>query len=258
MTENLIFIIIIIKQKMNYNIFVLIKAVIDDVRIDQKTGEPSVAGSKYKMDDISRNAVEEAVRIKEKHGGKSTGIIFGDDYASLVIKEALAMGLDEGIMIKGYRENDPRVTAQVISKKLHETAWDIVLMGYSSADSYTAQLPARIARLLDRPLMGNAIKLELNERNARATLELEDFNALVESELPLIVSVAQEINVPRIPTLLQIMAASRKPLKVESPTITYPDDYKVMNNIAPRSVRKRIIYEDIAKGIDEISKVLKS
>ncbi|MCL4343598.1 MAG: electron transfer flavoprotein subunit beta/FixA family protein [Thaumarchaeota archaeon] len=242
---------------MSYNTFVLIKAVVDDVRIDPKTGEPSVAGAKYKMDDISRNAVEEAVRIKEKHGGKASGIIFGDDYAGIVIKEALAMGLDEGFMIKGYRENDPRITAQIISKKLQETTWDLILMGYSSADSYTAQLPPRIARLLNRPLMGNAIKLELNERKARATLELEEFNALVEGELPVVVSVAQEINVPRIPTLLQIMAASRKPLKVETPSINYPDDYKVVSNIAPQSARKRIVYEDIAKGVEEISRVLK-
>ncbi len=243
---------------MNYSIFVLVKAVADDVRIDPKTREPSVAGSKYKMDDISRNAVEEAVKIKEKHGGKAVGIIFGDDYASLVIKEALAMGLDEGVMIKGYRENDPRITAQVISKKLQEGPWDLVLMGYSSADSYTAQLPARIARLVNRPLMGNAVKLELNERKARATLELEDFNAMVEGELPLVISVAQEINVPRIPTLLQIMAASRKPLRVETPAINYLDDSKVVSNVAPQSARKKVIYEDIEKGIDEVSKVLKT
>jgi len=243
---------------MNYNTFVLIKAVVDDVRIDPKTREPSLAGVKYKMDDISRNAVEEAVRIKEKNGGKSVGIIFGDDYASLVIKEAMAMGLDEGVIIKGYRGSDPRVTAQIISKKLSEFKWDLVLMGYSSADSYTAQLPPRLARILGRPLLGNAMKLELSEQKARATLELEDFNAVVEGELPLIVSVAQEINTPRIPTLLQIMAASRKPLKIESADVSYPEDSTVISNLAPESSRKRVIFEDVAKGVDEISKVLKS
>lgn len=243
---------------MNYNTFVLIKAVVDDVRIDPKTREPSLAGAKYKMDDISRNAVEEAARIKEKNGGKSVGIIFGDDYASLVIKEALAMGLDEGIIIKGYRGNDPRVTAQIISKKLAEVKWDLVLMGYSSADSYTAQLPSRLARIMGRPLLGNAIKLELSELKARATLELDDLNAVVEGELPLIVSVAQEINAPRIPTLLQIMAASRKPLKIESADLKYPEDYTIISNLAPESSRKRILFEDVTKGVNEISKVLKS
>ncbi len=243
---------------MNYNTFVLIKAVVDDLRIDPKTREPSLAGAKYKMDDISRNAVEEAVRIKEKNGGKSIGIIFGDDYASLVIKEALAMGLDEGVIIKGYRKNDSRVTAQIISKKLAEVKWDLVLMGYSSADSYTAQLAPRLARIMGRPLLGNAMKLELAERKARATLELEDFNAVVEGELPLIVSVAQEINAPRIPTLLQIMAASRKPLKIESVDTKYPEDYTIISNLAPESSRKRIVFEDVAKGVNEISKILKS
>jgi electron transfer flavoprotein beta subunit len=243
---------------MGYSIFVLVKSVIDDVRIDQRTREPSIVGAKHRMDDISRNAVEEAVRIKEKHGGRSVGITFGDDNASLIMKEALAMGLDEGVIIRGYRESDPRITSQVISKKLSESKWDLVIMGYSSADSYTAQLPPRLARILNRPLLGNTIRLELNAGIARATLDIEDFNAIVEGELPLVVSVAQEINTPRIPTLLQIMAAARKPLKVETAETKYPADFSVISDLAPESARKRAVFEDTTRGVDEISKVLKS
>jgi electron transfer flavoprotein beta subunit len=59
---------------LQYNTVVLIKAIYEDVKVDPKTLEPSTAGVKFKMEDISRNAVEEAVRIKEKHGGKSLRI----------------------------------------------------------------------------------------------------------------------------------------------------------------------------------------
>jgi electron transfer flavoprotein beta subunit len=54
------------------------------------------------------------------------------------------------------------------------------------------------------------------------------------------------------------MAASRKPLKIESADVKYPEDSAIISNLAPESSRKRILFEDVAKGVNEISKVLKS
>lgn len=210
------------------------------------------------MEDISRNAVEEAVRIKEKYGGKAIGLMFGNEQNALIMREALAMGLDEGIIIKGYTINDPIYTSRVIYEKLKDTKWDIIIMGYSSADAYTAQLAPRLSFLFNVPLVGNAVKLEFNEKNVVATKSLDEFLVRIESELPAVISVAQEINTPRIPPLLQIMAASRKPLKIEEAPLSKETYYKVIEHKAYVSSRKKIIFEDINKGVDEISKVLKS
>ncbi|MFP3225084.1 MAG: electron transfer flavoprotein subunit beta/FixA family protein [Nitrososphaeria archaeon] len=243
---------------MQYNMVVLIKAIYEDVKVDPKTLEPSTAGVKFKMEDISRNAVEEAVRIKEKHGGKALGLMFGNEQQSLIMREALAMGLDEGIIIKGYSFNDPVYTSQVLYEKLKGLQWDLVIMGYSSADSYTAQLAPRLSSMLNVPLIGNAVKLEFNEKKVVATKSLDEYMIKVESDLPAVVSVAQEINTPRIPPLLQIMAASKKPLKLEEAPPAKGTYYKVIEHKAYVSSRKKIIFEDVNKGVEEIYKVLKS
>ncbi|MFP3130500.1 MAG: electron transfer flavoprotein subunit beta/FixA family protein [Nitrososphaeria archaeon] len=243
---------------MQYKIFVLIKAIYEDVKVDPKTLEPSTAGVKFKMEDISRNAVEEAVRIKEKHGGKALGLMFGNEQQSLIMREALAMGLDEGVIIKGYSLNDPVYTSQVLYEKLKGSQWDLVIMGYSSADAYTAQLAPRLSLMLNVPLIGNAIKLEFNEKKVVATKSLDDYMIKVESDLPAVISVAQEINTPRIPPLLQIMAASKKPLKLEEAPPSQGTYYKVIEHKAYVSSRKKIIFEDVNKGVEEIYKVLKS
>jgi len=243
---------------LQYKIFVLIKAIYEDVKVDPKTLEPSTAGVKFKMEDISRNAVEEAVRIKEKHGGKALGLMFGNEQQSLIMREALAMGLDEGVIIKGYSLNDPVYTSQVLYEKLKGLQWDLVIMGYSSADSYTAQLAPRLSSMLNVPLIGNAVKLEFNEKKVVATKSLDEYMIKVESDLPAVVSVAQEINTPRIPPLLQIMAASKKPLKLEEAPPAKGTYYKVIEHKAYVSSRKKIIFEDVNKGVEEIYKVLKS
>ncbi|MFP3133183.1 MAG: electron transfer flavoprotein subunit beta/FixA family protein [Nitrososphaeria archaeon] len=243
---------------MQYNTVVLIKAIYEDVKVDPKTLEPSTAGVKFKMEDISRNAVEEAVRIKEKHGGKALGLMFGNEQQSLIMREALAMGLDEGIIIKGYSFNDPVYTSQVLYEKLKGLQWDLVIMGYSSADSYTAQLAPRLSSMLNVPLIGNVVKLEFNEKKVVATKSLDEYMIKVESDLPAVVSVAQEINTPRIPPLLQIMAASKKPLKLEEAPPAKGTYYKVIEHKAYVSSRKKIIFEDVNKGVEEIYKVLKS
>jgi len=243
---------------LQYNTVVLIKAIYEDVKVDPKTLEPITAGVKFKMEDISRNAVEEAVRIKEKHGGKALGLMFGNEQQSLIMREALAMGLDEGIIIKGYSSNDPVYTSQVLYEKLKGLQWDLVIMGYSSADSYTAQLAPRLSSMLNVPLIGNVVKLELNEKKVVATKSLDEYMIKVESDLPAVVSVAQEINTPRIPPLLQIMAASKKPLKLEDAPPAKGTYYKVIEHKAYASSRKKIIFEDVNKGVEEIYKVLKS
>ncbi len=241
---------------MPYNIAVLIKAVYEDVKINPETLEPSTAGVKFKMDDISRNAVEEAVRIKEKHGGKATGIMFGRDDQVLVMREALAMGLDEGVLIKGYSYSDPELTARILYEKV-KTGYDVVLLGYSSADSYTAQIPPRLAALMGVPLIGNAVQLSFDGRKVIAVKSLDERSVKVESELPAVISVAQEINTPRIPPLIQIMAASRKPLKMESANVPAETYYRIIEHKAPPSSRKKIIFEDVNKGVEEILKILK-
>ncbi|MGC8598863.1 MAG: electron transfer flavoprotein subunit beta/FixA family protein [Thermoplasmata archaeon] len=243
-----------------YNIIVCFKQIldIDQMKIDEKTQEPITKNLPYRLEDLSKNAIEEAVRIKEKHGGKVIGITFGGEQATLAMKEALAMGVDEGIILKGYKENNPELTSEVLAKKISTLKYDIVIMGNASADSYTGLVPGKVARKLNIPILGNAIKLELQENVARITRSMEDVNYIVESKLPALITVEQEINEPRLPPLIQIMAAGRKPMKVEEIQVNVQSSKRVIYNKAPKSDRKRIIFEDIDKGVEEVTKFLRS
>ncbi|MGC8663367.1 MAG: electron transfer flavoprotein subunit beta/FixA family protein [Thermoplasmata archaeon] len=242
-----------------YNIIVCFKQIldIDQMKVDENTQEPILKNLPYRLEDLSKNAIEEAVRIKEKHGGKVLGITFGGDQATLGMKEVLAMGVDEGIIIKGYKENNPEITSEVLAKKISSLQYDIIIMGNESADSYTGLVPGKVAKKLSLPLLGNAIKLEMAERKVRITRTGEDKNFVLESNLPALVSVEQEINEPRLPPLIQIMAAGRKPMKIEEIPVSAKATKKVIWNKAPKSDRKRLVFEDVDKGVAEVAKVLK-
>ena len=107
------------------------------------------------------------------------------------------------------------------------------------------------------PLIGNAVQLSFDGRKVIAVKSLDERSVKVESELPAVISVAQEINTPRIPPLIQIMAASRKPLKMESANVPAETYYRIIEHKAPPSSRKKIIFEDVNKGVEEILKILK-
>ena len=86
---------------MPYDIVVLIKQIpdLELIKVNQETGEPITDGVPFKFENLSKNSVEAAVRIKEKNGGKITAVLFGNEKGTQVMKEAYAMGVDEGVLI---------------------------------------------------------------------------------------------------------------------------------------------------------------
>lgn len=244
---------------MPYNVAVLIKQIqdIDQMKTDQNTGEPMIQNLPLRIENLSKNAIEAAVQIKEKHGGKVTGFVFGSEKSNAAMKEAYAMGVDEGYVITGYRQSSPSLTARVLAEKLRSTDHDIVILGNQSADTYTGMLPGMLSALLSEPLIGNAISIEPDDGSVKVTRVLEDHNVVLSSGLPAIISVAQEINEPRLPPVLQIMAAGRKPINSEQASIDDSSEVKLLSDRAPKSDRKREVYEDASKGIPEIVKVIR-
>lgn len=244
---------------MPYNVIVLIKQIldIDQMKTDPSTGEPITQNIPLRIENLSKNAIEAAVRIKEKFGGKVTGIIFGTEQSNAAMKEAYAMGVDDGFVIKGYRGNNPTLTARVLAEKIKSLEYDMILLGNQSANTYTGLLPGKMSAILGLPLLGNAVSIEPKDGEVNVTRVLEDHNAVLGGKLPAIISVAQEINEPRLPPVLQIMAAGRKPINVEEASASDDSTIKAISNKAPRSDRKREIFEDVDKAIPEIAKVIK-
>lgn len=227
------------------------------MKTDKNTGEPQTQNLPLRIENLSKNAIEAAVQLKEKFGGKVTGLIFGTDKSNAAMKEAYAMGVDDGVVITGYQENSPSLTAKVLSEKIKSMEHDIVILGNQSADTYTGVLPGMISTLLGEPLIGNSISIEPEDGQVKVTRVLEDHNVVITSALPAVISVAQEINEPRLPPVLQIMAAGRKPINTVQAAETAEPHVKVLSDRAPKSDRKREIFEDAEKGIPELVKAIK-
>lgn len=241
------------------DIVVLVKQMrdLEQIRPDPSTGIPMVEKAPFRMENLSENSIEAAVQLKEKNGGKVTAIIFGNQEATQIMRKAYAMGCDDGFIITGYKESNPAYTAKVISDKISKVNHDLVILGNQSADSVSGMLAGMIASRLGIPLLGNAVSIGIEGTKVKVKRVLENSNQLVNCSMPAVISVSQEINEPRLPPVIQIMQAGRKPINSEPVSIPEEKNFTVLSNKAPKSERKKMIFEDLDKGIAEVSKIIK-
>ncbi len=213
---------------MPLNIAVLVKASLDPNMLRAKPdGAVAVEEMPLAMSEYDKNAVEAAVQLKEKHGGRVvvlSALTWGPlakrkSELNQVLREALAMGADEAhaIIDEALVPGDPQLTAKALAELAKKLGgFDLYITGEASMDMISAQVGARLAEHLGIPFIGFARRLELGDGVVRATRDLEDRLETVEVKMPAVVSVTGEINKPRIPTLLQIRRAFAKPLKTYS------------------------------------------
>ena len=198
-------------------IIVLVKHVLQtqELRVDKASKSIITQGVPKVISESDKNAIEEAVRIKEKHGGKITVITMGSPDAKEALREALAMGADEGCLLTDplFAGSDPHATANVLAAALSKIIdYDLVLCGASSEDLFAFQVGPRLAEMCNLPQMTYAAKVSLEGTKVTVERDLENERQIVEGKLPCLISVVREINEPRLPTLMAIMAASKKPM----------------------------------------------
>jgi electron transfer flavoprotein beta subunit len=168
-----------------------------------------------KISDIDINAVEEALRLKEKYGAKVNVIAAGSLVDERPIREVLAMGADAAYCIseEAIGKFDTYLTSLILAKTIEKIKpFDLILVGEASIDTGTSQIGPRLAEVLDIPILTYARKVWLENGQLFVERDLEDCYEVKKATLPALVTVVKEINEPRIPTLLMIMAASKKQL----------------------------------------------
>jgi electron transfer flavoprotein beta subunit len=195
------------------NIVVCAKQVVDvgEIKINPSTNKPVLEGIPKKISDIDKNAVEEAIRIKEKMGGKITVLTVGAPDAKEKIKELLAMGADEGVLIPQPDGADYHVTSKLLAKGIEKMGdVDLVLCGEASIDMFSGQVGPRIAGYLNWPQLTYAFKVEADGDKIKADRNMGDRMVTTESALPAVITVTKEINEPRLPSLMQILGSANK------------------------------------------------
>jgi electron transfer flavoprotein beta subunit len=267
-------------------IIVCMKQILDleKIRIKADTREPVLEGLPVHFGDFEKNALEEAVRIKEKHGDPSavsgqgvgynvvqiTAVAIGSPKLKDTIKEALAIGADEAIILTDplFGGSDTMGSARTLAKVIEKIGeYDLILLGEGSTDNHSGQVPSRLAELLGLPQVTYVRELQVLEgKRLRAVRDLEDALVVVEVNLPAIVSVTGEINQPRLPPLTAILKAARKPTKTWGPNdigITAAEvgvsasKITVLSNLAPALERKQVLFEgEVGESVDSLVKAL--
>ena len=197
------------------NIIICIKQVPDtnDVKIDPKTGTLIREGVPSILNPDDRHAIEEALRLKEKHGGKITAISMGPPQAKTALREVFAMGVDEAILLsdRSFAGADTWATANTLAaaiKKLGQ--YDIIFCGRQAIDGDTAQIGPQLAENLKVPQITYVRKVEEKDEKLLIERALEDGYMKLEVGKPVLLTAIKELNEPRYPTMSGIVKAHRE------------------------------------------------
>jgi electron transfer flavoprotein beta subunit len=177
-----------------------------EVKIDPATHTLIREGVESIVNPFDLYAIEEAVRIKERNGsGKITALTMGPPQAENVLKEAIASGCDEAVLVsdKAFAGSDTWATSYTLAKAIEKIqTYDLILCGRQAIDGDTAQVGPGIACHLDIPQIMYVKKIEeLNDTLIQVERMTEEGYEVIESPLPALISVVKEINEPRIPNL---------------------------------------------------------
>lgn len=160
---------------------------------------------------LDRNAIEQALVLREAHGGTVTVVTMAPPDAEDQLNEALAMGCDRACLLtdKAFAGADTLATARVLAAAIRRLpAYDLVFCGAWSADGSTAQVGPQVAELLGVPDFVNAISLEVCDGLVRARCRADDGDTVYESDLPALATFSREANTPRLATMRGIVRAA--------------------------------------------------
>ncbi len=223
-----------------------------------ETGAPQLDLVPSQLSDFDENALEAAVRLKEERGGNVTLLTASPSDPKDVLSKALAMGADGAVAVvdEAVTGLDSFGLSIILAAciRRHVPRFDLVLCGEGSVDDYSCQVGPRLAEQLSIPCITFVTELLAPEATLRAKRVLENRAEQVSCETPVLITVGMEINKPRHVSLLRIMAASARPIKMVSlsdlglirDALTGLTTLKVS---APRNLRKRHVLEGSAEEV---------
>ncbi len=199
------------------NIIVCLKQVPNtaDVRIDPETNTLIREGIPNIVNPFDLYAIEEGIRLREKFGGRVTAISMGPPQAAEALREAMGMGVDEGILLsdRAFAGSDSWATSYTLALAIRKLgACDMVLCGKQAIDGDTGQVGPGIARQLGLTPLTYVFRIHsLDPEAGTVVVErlLEEGREIVEGKLPALLTVVKDINQPRAATLYDLRRSFR-------------------------------------------------
>lgn len=196
----------------------------------KQTNDPEAPPSSFKIDTANNRvlpppgtppvistfdefAVEAALRIKEKVGGKVTALSLGASLQRDIVKKPLSMGADDLVLLEdpAFVDSDSWATAYALSLAIKKISqFDLILCGRQAADWDSGQVGSGIAEILGLPSVTIARKIEVEGNKARVERVIPDGYELIEINLPAVITLSNEHAPPRYPNVKGIMMAKRK------------------------------------------------
>jgi electron transfer flavoprotein beta subunit len=173
--------------------------------MDPVTGTVIRTGIETVVNPLDLYALEAALRIKEQYGGTVTALSMGPPQAMRVLKEAVAMGCDDAVLVsdKKFGGADTHATSYTLAESIRAVgAFDLIVTGERATDGDTAQVGPGIAAWLDLPLATYVAKInEVKDKRILVERLVEEGYQILSVPFPCLISVVKEVATPRLPTL---------------------------------------------------------
>lgn len=208
-------------------------------------------------------AVEEAIRLKEKHGGEVVLLSAGPERVENALRKGLAMGADRAILIADVDPKaDEHWIASVLAEVVRRENPDLLLAGNFSVDNGAGQVAIRTAEQVGYPHIASAVKIELEGDRITVVRDVEGDEETVEGKLPILVTAQQGLNEPRYTSLPGIMKAKKKPLERLSapdllPPMTESLTEVVEHFLPPKREAGKILSGDLSAQAKELVRLLR-
>ncbi|MBK8945317.1 MAG: electron transfer flavoprotein subunit beta/FixA family protein [Ignavibacteriae bacterium] len=210
----------------------------------------------YILNPYDEFAIEEALKTKEKFGGEVVVISLGDDSNKESIRKALAMGADNGILLKDNGMRDSLSLSKALADEIKFQNADLVFMGKQSVDfdnSITGQLTAEI---LGYNCVSVVVKFDINENKIVAEREIEGGKEVIETSTPAIITCQKGLNEPRYASLKGIMAAKKKVIEEKNAT-SFDNKLEIVQMSKPLGKQAGKILGNDSTAVPELVRLLK-
>jgi electron transfer flavoprotein beta subunit len=236
-----------VKRVVDYNVIVRVKSDNSGVELDNV---------KMSMNPFDEIAVEEALRLKEK--GIATEVIaisIGVSQVQETIRNALAMGADSGIFVEVNETLEPLNIAKIISSIAKKENIDLMILGKQAIDDDMNATSQMVAALLNWPQATFASKIEIIDKVAKVSREVDGGIENIEVNLPAVISTDLRLNEPRYASLPNIMKAKKKPIneiKVDDLKIDIKQRLDILKVEEPSKRQSGIMLKTIEELVDKL------
>lgn len=225
-----------------------------NISSDGKNIESS--GVAYVLNPYDEFAIEEALKTKELLGGETVAISLGGEANKETLRKALAMGIDEAVLLKDESYRDSLSVAKALADEIKSQGAEIVFFGKQSVDYDNSIVGQLVAELLGFNSVSTVVELNISGNKIIAAREIESGKEIVETSLPVVITAQKGLNEPRYASLKGIMAAKKKVITEKQPAV-YQNYVEVIELKKPAPKQQgRILGTDVS-AVPELVRLLR-